>query len=194
MSTVHDIYLIPGFFGFATIGKITYFHHVRDLLERDFKRAGLEVAIHEVQTLPTSSIRKRAKVLFDTIEKTASPSGPILLVGHSTGGLDARMFATPAANIDADPQKLEEYASRVRAIVTVATPHYGTPIASFFNSMLGAKILYLASLATVYTLQFGKLPLSMLLFVGRIITRADDYIGFRNSVLDQFLRFALCRL
>lgn len=46
------------------------------------------------------------------------PHARIVLVGHSMGGLDARWVAARA-----DPER------RIRHVVTVATPHRGTPIA-----------------------------------------------------------------
>jgi hypothetical protein len=59
-------------------------------------------------------------------------------------------------------------------------------MATFFSSLLGAQLLYLLSLGTIYTLQFGKLPLSLLIAVGGIVARLDDTVGFENTVLDQW--------
>ena len=146
------IYLIPGFFGFTDLGGITYFHHVNKLIENQLKQHGLSPTVHEVDTLPTSSIRKRAARLFETIQSTADSDSPIYLIGHSTGGLDARLMVTPNAALGVDEKELEGFAKRVKAVVSVATPHHGTPIASFFSSVLGSQLLYLISIATVYTL------------------------------------------
>jgi triacylglycerol lipase len=44
--------------------------------------------------------------------------GPLVLLGHSQGGLDARWLVSRLG-----------YASRVRAVVTIATPHHGSPVA-----------------------------------------------------------------
>ncbi len=184
---VHHIYLIPGFFGFADIGGITYFHHVHDFLVERLAERGIEAQIVGVKTMPTASIRRRAGRLLETIAATADDDGPIHLIGHSTGGLDARLFATPGASLGTEPPiELEKYASRLRSIVTVATPHYGTPMATFFNSLMGAQMLYLLSLGTIYTLRFGKLPLSLLIAIGGIVTKLDDVIGFENTILDQW--------
>ena len=180
------IYLIPGFFGFTDLGGITYFHHVNKLIENQLKQHGLSPTVHEVDTLPTSSIRKRAARLFETIQNTADNDSPIYLIGHSTGGLDARLMVTPNAALGVDEKELEGYAKRVKAVVSVATPHHGTPIASFFSSVLGSQLLYLISIATVYTMGGGRLPLKMMLLLGKVLTRADDFLGFDNSILDQF--------
>src|SRR5207244_166394 len=45
-------------------------------------------------------------------------SGPLILLAHSQGGLDARYLVTKLG-----------YAHRVRAVVTIATPHHGSPVA-----------------------------------------------------------------
>ena len=186
MPETHHVYLIPGFFGFADIGGITYFHHVHQLIEQRFDEAGVPVEVHEVATLPTASIRKRAGRVYETVNQTASGSGPVHLIGHSTGGLDARLFVTPNANLIVAPEAdVESAASRVKTVVTVATPHFGTPMATFFSSVLGAQLLRVISLATIYTMQFGKLPLAALMAVGKVVTKYDDLFGLKNSVLDQ---------
>ena len=185
-SKTCSIYLIPGFFGFTDLGGITYFHHVHQLIENQLKQHGITPSVHEVSTLPTSSIRKRAARLYDTIKSTANEHSPIYLIGHSTGGLDARLMVTPNANLGIDAKELEHVAKRVKAVVSVATPHHGTPIASFFSSVLGSQLLYLISIATVYTMGGGRMPLKMMLLLGKVLTRADDFLGFHNPILDQF--------
>lgn len=185
MTKRHHIYLIPGFFGFSDLGGITYFHHVRQFLTDELERYGLEVEVLPVATLPTASIRRRTASLLETVSNSAGDDGPIHLVGHSTGGLDARLFAAPSALLSDTTFDLEAMAGRVESIVTVATPHRGTPMASFFSSIMGAKLLYLLTLATIYTLRFGKMPLSAAIKLGGILARLDDLVGLDNNVLDQ---------
>lgn len=185
MTEQHHVYLIPGLFGFAEIGGITYFHHVRELLEARFAAADASVVIHDVGTSPTASIRKRAARVYESIRRTAGDSGPVHLVGHSTGGLDARLFVTPNAALEIEPHELEALSSRVRTVVTVATPNYGAPAAAFFSSAMGAQLLKMISLTTIYTMEYGKVPLTLLVEVGGLITRLDDLVGLRGSVLDQ---------
>ena len=116
----HDFFLIPGFFGFADLGGITYFHHVDKILEKLLAPHGIEPNIHYVSTVPTGSIRTRAHRLFEQIaEKSSGPGVPIHLIGHSTGGLDARLFATPTVTLLEDDHLVEEYASRVSTVVSV---------------------------------------------------------------------------
>ena len=62
------------------------------------------------------------------------------------------------------------YTDRVRTVVTVSTPHYGTPVASFFTGLLGQKLLQVLSLSTIYILRFGHF-----LAVSRIPIMAADF-------------------
>ena len=180
------VYLIPGFFGFADLGGITYFHHVREILEELFAAYGVDPEVHYVSTVPTGSIRTRASRLYHQIEETAlDPTLPIHLIGHSTGGLDARLFASPNVSL-IEKIEAEQLAARVKSVVTVATPHLGTPMAFFFNSLLGQKLLYVLSMATIYALRFGKFPLSTFFSVVGVIAKLDDHLGWKDNILDQF--------
>ena len=66
---------------------------------------------------------------------------------------------------------MEQLAARVRTVVTVSTPHHGTPIASFFTTLQGQKLMQLLSLSTIYVLNFGHLPLAALLWMGSFFVR-----------------------
>lgn len=179
------IYLIPGFFGFVNLGELAYFSHVSTHLKMRLREKGESVAVHTVHTAPTASIRTRTERLLKTIHATAkNEKDPIVLVGHSTGGLDARLLVTPEVSLtgDLNPAPIAE---RVRSIVSVNTPHYGTPLAAFFSTLLGAQLLKLFSIVTVYIIRFGRLPLSMLLRIGALMARLDNHAGFDKSIIDQ---------
>ncbi len=186
-SSPHYVYLVPGFFGFSNLGGITYFHHVREVLEKEFEARGQKVVPVGVATLPTGSIRNRAAQLAEQIAAKAPEEGPIHLIGHSTGGLDTRLLVTPKANLPTEVD-VEAIARRVKSVVTVATPHQGTPIASLFNSLFGQNILWALSLATVYILRFGRLPLRAVFELMGLVTRLDRRLGLENTILEQFYR------
>src|SRR4051812_19399407 len=98
----HHVVLVPGFFGFGSLGEISYFAGVREALERAFARLALDVDVVEVPTLPTASIRHRAARVQETLARIArSEPGPLHIVGHSTGGLDARLAIAPTASLPA---------------------------------------------------------------------------------------------
>jgi hypothetical protein len=110
--------------------------------------------------------------------------GPVHLVGHSTGGLDARLLMTPGASLATD-LPVEEGVRSVKTVVTVSTPHHGTPLATFFSTLYGKRLLQILSLVTVYVLRFGTLPLSVLIKLGALFVRLDDRVGLRDTVADQ---------
>jgi triacylglycerol esterase/lipase EstA (alpha/beta hydrolase family) len=147
LSETHHIYLIPGFFGFINFGRLIYFGHVRDALERWFDGRGIRCEIHRIRVSPTASLRTRAAQILESVAQS-STAGPIHLIGHSTGGLDARLLCTPGVDLKADGLSVEDLARRVRTVVTISAPHYGTPLATFFTGMFGQKLLRLFSLAT----------------------------------------------
>lgn len=181
----HHIFLIPGFFGFADLGGITYFHHVRNILEDLLRPHGIEANVVAIDTLPTASIRKRALRLFEQVAEVAGEDdAPIHLIGHSTGGLDARLFTSPTVALPGGVSA-EALASRVRTVTTIATPHLGTPLAFFFNSLLGEHLLYILSLTTIYALRFGKFPLATLFSLVGVIAKLDDRLGWRDTIVDQ---------
>jgi len=181
---VHHIVLIPGFFAFAGLGDLRYWSGVDVVLKRAFEALGLEVDITEIETLPTASIRYRAARVLEAIERVAArDDGPIHLIGHSTGGLDARLAAIPTAAL-ATASECQAY-DRVRSIVTIATPHYGTPLAGTFGSAMGQPILRWLASSAIIGLERGKLPFSTLLKLGKLVVRMDDVFGLENTVVDQ---------
>jgi triacylglycerol esterase/lipase EstA (alpha/beta hydrolase family) len=180
---VHDIYLVPGFFGFANLGKLTYFGHVRPYLLDGAAARGIEARVHVVKTHPTASLAKRAARVADTIAATAKRgAGPIHLLGHSSGGMDARLFATPGVELPTR-SNVERFAERLATVVAVSTPHHGTPLASFFTSRLGQQALQGLSLSTIYLLRYGQLPLRGLLQLGAMFARWDS-VALNSVLLD----------
>jgi len=108
------VVLVHGLFGFDRIGvpgaRFDYFRGIAKHLET------LGCQAHAVRLPRAGSVPVRAKALVAAIE--ALPHGRIDLIAHSLGGLDAR-YALAHLGL----------ASRVRSLVTVGTPHRGSPIA-----------------------------------------------------------------
>lgn len=185
MPAKHHVYLVPGFFGFTNLGELVYFGHAFDFLKAELARRGVDAEVVTVLSHPTASIRQRTADLLKAVQETAAgDDGPIHLVGHSTGGLDARLFVSPGAQL-ADGLELEPFARRVRSVVTVSAPHAGTPLASFFLGLFGQQILKLLSLFTMYVLRYGRLPLRVVFRFGHLLSRADDQLGWKPTLLDQ---------
>jgi triacylglycerol lipase len=99
------IYLTPGLFGFARLAGFDYLQHVQRALAERFERKGRSVEIRVVDVHPSASIRRRAARLVHLVAETSGSSGgPIHLLGHSTGGLDLRLVASPSARLEEDTE------------------------------------------------------------------------------------------
>jgi len=183
-SSVHHLYLSPGMFGFARLAAYNYFAHVdRELTER-FRQAGQSLEVHVVDVLPTASVRRRAGKLAAVVHQTATGSGPIHLLGHSIGGLDARLVASPSTHLAPDSDAMA-WLPRLRSVTTMNTPHYGTPLASFFATAQGQRALYALSAFTFIGLSLGERPLAATGALIRILGRGDRTFGIELRLLDK---------
>lgn len=123
-NEVHQptIVMIPGFLGFRSrrllLWTIDYFRG----LERELRLEGLRALV--ASPPPTGTVTERGIALAAFIHDHAP--GPLVLVGHSMGGLDARQFT---ARHDTRHQ--------VVSVVTVGTPHRGSPVAEHFAQGTG---------------------------------------------------------
>lgn len=112
----YPIVLCHGFFGFndfAGAGFLTYFYKVKQTLQNQG-----EYQIYTPSVDPFGSSDARAKQLDAQINEILKQTGKakVVLVGHSQGGLDARIIA-------------HDHPEKVAALLTVATPHQGSPVA-----------------------------------------------------------------
>lgn len=109
--------LIPGFLGFDELRlgplRVAYFRDIAAAF------AGAAHALLVVPIPPLGTVAERAEVVAAEIEHCGL-RGPVVLIGHSMGGLDARYVASRL-----DPS------GRVAAVVTVGTPHRGTALADW---------------------------------------------------------------
>ncbi len=179
----YKIYLIPGLFGFGDLGGLSYFQHVQPTMEKMLKERGVNCKVYVVKTVPTGSIRRRSIQLRNEIlaDFENDGAGPIFLVGHSTGGLDARLLVTPGVCLDDCPMELR-LAEWVRAVITLNCPHRGTPIASFFTTLYGKRMLYLLSLIAVAVV--GGKPGHLVASALTMVSRFDEFLGWDMLSLD----------
>jgi len=178
----HHVYLSPGMFGFGKLGSYDYFAHVeRELVDR-FAAAGHELFVHAIDELPTASIRRRATRLAEIVCATSSLD-PIHLLGHSTGGLDARLVASPATR--GIPATTLEWLPRLRSVTTMNTPHFGTPLAGFFATVNGQHVLAALSILTVAGLSLGAQPLAAASVLLGFLRGADKAFPFKLQLLDR---------
>jgi triacylglycerol lipase len=131
------IVLHHGLFGYDTVGvgkfRWAYFQGI----DKAIRKLGAPVIVTKVH--PTGGIVRRATELKAAIESglaelngdghhNGSPA-KILLVAHSLGGLDARYMISRLGMAD-----------RVAALLTVTTPHRGSPYADWCVRHLGKRL------------------------------------------------------
>jgi triacylglycerol lipase len=192
VTAAHHVYFVPGLFGFAKLAGYDYFNHLRRGIEQRYADAGIAVVCEDVPAPPTSSLRYRSRVLAGTVARTASDNAPIHIVGHSTGGLDARLVLSPSANVGVD-EPLLAWRTRVATAVSINAPHYGTPVASYFATVSGTRVLYALSLFTVISLTLGEPSLAIFSRVLAGLGGIDAIFGgdlkLVSRVTDGVLRF-----
>lgn len=186
----HHIYLIPGLFGFATLAGYDYFAHLERAIETRFSAAGVPVVLERVPSLPTASISQRAVMVARTVARTAGDSGPIHLIGHSSGGLDARLLLSPGNRLPISDEEARAI-DRVRSSISLNTPHYGTPLAGYFSTVAGTQLLYVLSLLTITTLSIGHLPLSVLARLIEVVRGVDKDLGLDIRLISGLTEYAL---
>ena len=108
----YPIVLAHGLFGFDKIGPLDYFYGIVPALEAQ----GRVVFAPRVDAVQSPDVRGAQLVAAIEDAKQKTGAKKVILIGHSQGGLDARW----AAAHDADS---------IAAVVTVATPHRGSPVA-----------------------------------------------------------------
>ncbi len=177
-----QIYLVPGFFGYSKLGGLNYFMRVRQVLETALAARGVQAAVHECRTQPTGSIRSRTVRLMEEIEANGGlEADEIHLVGHSTGGLDIRLLATPGVRVSSNDLG-RRIADRVRTVITMATPHFGTPLATVFTTVPGRNLLEL--LSTLALSRPGRLGIFLGSKLATAVARFDDRFGLKDTPLD----------
>jgi len=126
------VILHHGLFGYDSVGvgkfRWAYFQGI----DKALRRAGYPIIVTKVH--PTGGIARRAAQLKAAIDKSLAEmngdaSGKILIVGHSMGGLDARYMIHKLGMAD-----------RVAALLTITTPHRGSPYADWCVRHVGKRL------------------------------------------------------
>jgi len=119
--TRYPVVLVHGWTGWGEIGPIEYFYNVPDTLEQ----AGY--AVHIAVLDPYNSVAVRSGQLAAQLDEflAAGRARKVNLIAHSQGCLDARRVISSLG-----------YGDRVSALVSVAGPHQGTPIADIGLGLL----------------------------------------------------------
>ncbi len=155
----HPVVLAHGILGFDQLNlglvKPRYFRGVGARLEK------LGTKVYSFRVHPTATVASRAEQLAKAVE--ALDAERVNIVAHSMGGLDARYLASKLS-----------LSKRVASIITVGTPHRGTPLAD-----LGSG-LWLVAPATKLLLEKGGFDAQ-----GLLELTTQRMIRFNEEVLDQ---------
>lgn len=117
----YPIVLMHGMGGFETLDNlpvdVSYFNGVQADLE-----AHGESQVFVTVAPPYNSSEVRAQSIAPQLDAILAMTGAakLNLIGHSQGGMDARVLTSPAGL---------GYADRVATVTTIATPHLGTKVA-----------------------------------------------------------------
>jgi len=110
----HPVVLAHGMLGFDEIAvagrRHRYFRKITDGLR------GLGTQFHTPRVPPTAPVAVRAEQLRALVDQL--PGERVNVIAHSMGGLDARYAISRLGLSD-----------RVASLVTIGTPHFGTPLA-----------------------------------------------------------------
>ncbi|KAK2593701.1 lipase 2 [Conoideocrella luteorostrata] len=135
----YPVVLAHGLLGFSELQLLSilptihYWHGIREALTAQ----GTHVITASVP--PSSSIADRAAKLADDI--ASQHDGPVNIIAHSMGGLDARYMISNKAQYKG--------ALEVASLTTISTPHRGSPFADYVLNSSSAGILYLPRLYKV---------------------------------------------
>jgi len=177
------VFLVPGFFGFTSVGAVSYFEHVEQTLDRALRRHGVEAHIVRCKTQPTASIPRRADALRrQVLRRGGLRARELHFIGHSMGGLDVRMLLTPGVKIAGDDSA--ECIGRLTATaICVATPHHGTPLSNYFATLQGQTLLLVAS--ALATSGQGRGAILAAAKAIALVARLDDWLGRTEGPLDR---------
>jgi triacylglycerol lipase len=190
---VTHVYLIPGYMGFHAVGSMNYFRRVPELLTELLAARGMtDAVIKECPTVPAGSIARRAQRALQYIAAAGGhEADSVHVVGHSTGGLDARLLCSPGVRLT--PGTLEEdVGKRIRSVITLSTPHFGAPLAYFLMSLPVRRSLEYIGWFGVSSR--GRLAAMTLSRIAQVVARSDDWLGRTDTALDSFAGKVLRRI
>ena len=186
------VFLVPGFFGFSSVGAVDYFEDVERALGEALRTRGVTARIVRCETRPTASIPRRADALRrEVIRRGGLAARELHFIGHSTGGLDVRMLLTPGVRI-ARGDSEDRIARLTRTAICVATPHYGTPLANHFLTVQGQTLLLLLSGLAASGKGRGAILAAAKSLA--LAARLDDWLGRSDTPLDRLAAGLLRRI
>ena len=158
------IVLVPGFGGFDALGRVNYYAGITRLFQdwmQSHRQA--DAVLHYFDNLPTAAVVTRAERLRKYLAKRMArgemrDDENIILVGHSTGGLDIRQLiwdlgklGTREVLVDGgSPIRADRIRRCIRAAVFLSVPHWGTNIADWVYQRAPLRTTIVADLRAAF--------------------------------------------
>ncbi|MGZ4814080.1 MAG: esterase/lipase family protein [Terriglobales bacterium] len=195
------IVLVPGFGAFDALGKVEYYSGITRLFQHwQPKDKSVPAVLHYFDNLPTAAVSIRAARLLQHLAKRFArgemlEGDTLVLVGHSTGGLDIRQLVHDLHDprhkfIPVDGgQKVagQKLRKMLEAVVFLSVPHWGTNIADWVHSHAPLRKLVIAALQTgvagsrVYLLDVIE---SHLARDTAALTRAEIFLALQDALTE----------
>ena len=142
------IVLVPGFGGFDALGRVQYYADITRLFQQWKRRYGpLPAVLHYFDNLPTAAVVTRATRLRKYLAKRMArgeilENDQVVLVGHSTGGLDIRQLIWDLHDLKNRRVPVDGGCSVsarairrcLKGVVFLSVPHWGTNVADWVYS------------------------------------------------------------
>lgn len=142
----HPVVLVHGFMGFDAMGRGPFRSEYFRGVSSHLRELGAEVFAARLP--PLAGVRERAERLAEQIR--ALPFERVNIVAHSMGGVDAR-YAISRLGLS----------RRVAALVTIGTPHRGTPLANVVARIIDRRTRVRAARALGFEAIFDLTTASM---------------------------------
>jgi triacylglycerol lipase len=182
-GTRTHVVLVPGFGGFDALGQIRYYAGLTPVFLdwcKSRPSGSPSVVLHYFDNLPTAAVSTRAARLLDYLAKRIvrrefQSGDSIVLVGHSTGGLDIRRLLWELARqpkkgvpLDGlgedDPHtvKRERILEMIQRVVFLSVPQYGTNIANWVVQHTSLRRLMMNSIRDSVAAHPARRPVAFL--------------------------------
>ena len=198
-SNRFHVVLVPGFGGFDALGQVEYYAGVTSLFQKYRELNLVPAVLHYFDNLPTAAVRTRAKRLRAYLAKRIArgeilETDKIVLVGHSTAGLDIRQLVGDLHHHDHDQDydggcvvRGETIRQCLDGVVFLSVPHWGTNVADWVHSHPAWRTAVIAELRTavagsqVYLLD----KIESLIAAGAVLfTDAELLLALRDALTE----------
>jgi triacylglycerol lipase len=125
------IVLAHGVLGFGSLMNIPSFVSYFNGVAVHLRRRGHTVIVPQVN--PIGSVKQRGEMLASIISEQVPKEERVDIIAHSMGGLDARHAIA----------KVDGFSARVATLVTIGTPHRGSPVADAIANKTGPLLLHM---------------------------------------------------